>query len=58
MGAGSSALRGWRSWAARSFDLRNARLDARGTTIRAVAIMGGIVIVVGPDVEVQCEGTA
>ena len=37
-------------------DLRDARLDPRGTTIRAVAIMGGIVIVVGPDVEVQCEG--
>jgi hypothetical protein len=37
-------------------DLRDARLDPRGTTIRAVAIMGGIVIVVGPEVEVQCEG--
>lgn len=37
-------------------DLRDARLDPRGTTIRALAIMGGIVIVVGPDVEVQCEG--
>jgi len=37
-------------------DLRDARLDPRGTTIRAVAIMGGIVIIVGPDVEVRCEG--
>lgn len=37
-------------------DLRHARLDPRGTTIRALAIMGGIVIVVGPEVEVQCEG--
>lgn len=38
-------------------DLRHARLDPQGTTIRAVAIMGGIVITVGPDVEVQCEGS-
>jgi hypothetical protein len=37
-------------------DLREARLDPRGTTIRAVAIMGGIVIIVGPQVEVRCEG--
>lgn len=37
-------------------DLRYARLDPRGTTIRAVAIMGGVVIVVGPDVEVRCDG--
>jgi hypothetical protein len=37
-------------------DLRHARLDPQDTTIRAVAIMGGIVITVGPDVEVRCEG--
>lgn len=37
-------------------DLREARLDPRGTTIRAVALMGGIVIIVGPQVEVRCEG--
>lgn len=37
-------------------DLRWARLDPAGTTIRAVAIMGGIVITVAPDVEVRCEG--
>jgi hypothetical protein len=37
-------------------DLRYARLDPRGTTIRAFAIMGGVVIIVGPDVEVRCDG--
>lgn len=37
-------------------DLRHARLDPRGTTIRVFAIMGGVVIVVGPDVEVRCDG--
>lgn len=37
-------------------DLRHARLDPRGTTIRVVAIMGGVVIIVGPDVEVRCDG--
>lgn len=38
-------------------DLREARLDPRGTTVRAVALMGGIVITVGPQVEVRCHGT-
>jgi hypothetical protein len=37
-------------------DLRHARLDPQGTTIRVFAIMGGVVIVVGPDVEVRCDG--
>lgn len=37
-------------------DLRHARLDPQGTTIRAFAIMGGVVIIVGPDVEVRCDG--
>ncbi|PVY96336.1 hypothetical protein C8D89_13125 [Actinomycetospora cinnamomea] len=37
-------------------DLRHARLDPRGTTIRVVAVMGGVVIIVGPDVEVRCDG--
>jgi hypothetical protein len=37
-------------------DLRHARLDPRGTTLRVFAIMGGVVIIVGPDVEVQCDG--
>jgi hypothetical protein len=37
-------------------DLRHARLDPRGTIIRVVAIMGGVVIIVGPDVEVRCDG--
>ena len=37
-------------------DFRHARLDPRGTTIRVVAIMGGVVIIVGPDVEVRCDG--
>lgn len=39
-------------------DFRHARLDPRGTTIRVVAIMGGVVIIVGPDVEVRCDGRA
>ncbi|GAA4790599.1 DUF1707 domain-containing protein [Actinomycetospora chlora] len=37
-------------------DLRHARLDPRGTTVRVYAIMVGVVIVVGPDVEVRCDG--
>ena len=37
-------------------DFRDARLDPRGTTVRVVAIMGGVVIIVGPDVEVRCDG--
>ena len=37
-------------------DLRHARLDPRGTTIRAFAFMGGVVIMVGPDIEVRCDG--
>jgi hypothetical protein len=37
-------------------DLRHAVLDPQGTTIRAIAIMGGIVVIVGPDVEVRCDG--
>jgi hypothetical protein len=37
-------------------DFRHARLDPRGTTVRVVAIMGGVVIIVGPDVVVRCDG--
>lgn len=37
-------------------DFRDARLDPRGTTVRVVAIMGGVVIIVGPNVEVRCDG--
>jgi hypothetical protein len=37
-------------------DLRHARLDPRGTTIRIVAIMGGVTVIVGEDVEVRCDG--
>jgi hypothetical protein len=37
-------------------DFRDARLDPRGTTVRVFAIMGGVVIIVGPDVEVRCDG--
>ncbi|MDD7965746.1 hypothetical protein [Actinomycetospora lemnae] len=37
-------------------DLRHARLDPHGTTLRVVAVMGGVVIIVGPDVEVRCDG--
>lgn len=37
-------------------DLRQARLDPSGTTIRVYAIMAGVVIIVGPEVDVRCDG--
>ena len=37
-------------------DLRQARLDPGGTTIRVYAIMAGVVMIVGPEVEVRCDG--
>ncbi|GAB3072955.1 DUF1707 SHOCT-like domain-containing protein [Corynebacterium aquatimens] len=39
-------------------NLLKARLSSRNTTIRALAFMGGVEIIVPEDVHVKCDGTA
>jgi hypothetical protein len=44
-------------WGGAELDFRQAELTADVTVVRAVAIMGGISIIVPPDLEVEVSGT-